>query len=1007
VGSASTNGTTFGIASGGTVIPAGKYFDSYTLGPIQILTETQPVPSYLSSPSPNSTLDFGKSTVGTPITLPLQLSNVGSATLEVQLTGLTGRDASDFSVLSPTFPLTLATGATAPEVKIQCLPSKEGERKASLQLSSNDPQNPLLTYELICIGMPEKDKSEKLDLHEVDSTPLHTPILLEVTVTNSSETDWEVEWEGITGDQAEDFSVFQTLFPLKIPKQPGTGVITVQCQPSARGIRRAQLELHTNDPLTPTLSYLLICIGEVPGPAYDSWPAPGQTLQVNSPADPPTAPLTLDLTLVAVGTDELQISFDGLTGPEATDFTLLSPTFPVTLTHPGEAVAIIIACNPTANGLRRATLQLRTNDPVQPTISYELSCPGVAVPAETPPAGTPAVGTPTVGTPTVGTPTVGTPTVGTPASSGTANPGGTSTSPSGTQTPSANHAPSDFFLSYHTVTEHSPAGTVIGVFFTPDLNTNDFPSYTLRNGGPFVIVDDELQVADGANLDFNTLASYTILVTSTTARGLTIDKSFTIEVAPVTAAGGVTSVGDNVSSATSLPANLTNHFEGIIRTDLGEIGRQVSIDAPERFQLIGKIHPLPEHLGKVADILAIYHWQPVTGDPLLTGAMTVAKQQVLTEPLELTVFQGTLVGLAGVFEVSLGYRLTETDSPLWSAPIATLTVRPNHPPTALHLSANTIAELSPENTVIGHFTTEDKDRQDWFIYGLLDDAGHYFQVVGDKLQTTAFSLHLASGAEREITVRCVDAAGGFIDQRFTIHVTPVVVKPTAIHLTRHTVLENSPTGTVIGRLVTEARKPGSYRYELLDDAQGRFQLKADLLVVADGTRLDFEQQRSHAITVRVEDTSTHQTLTSTLTIEVLNQVDVKLENVKISTPAGRRLQATEAVNATEEVLVELQLLPESTQIGETVELIIFGQFLQAGQVQLKMLAGEQWQVWDGDVGTLRAVIKSLTLLPRQAWRWQGALTAFQGSGPVEFYVGYRRANGEVSYSSEAIKVQVQ
>jgi hypothetical protein len=334
-------------------------------------------------------------------------------------------------------------------------------------------------------------------------------------------------------------------------------------------------------------------------------------------------------------------------------------------------------------------------------------------------------------------------------------------------------------------------------------------------------------------------------------------------------------------------------------------------------------------------------------------------------------------------------------------------VRPNHPPTALHLSANTIAELSPENTVIGRFSSVDSDKQDWFVYGLLDDAGYSFQVVGDKLQTTVYSLRLASGAEREITVRSVDAAGGFIDQRFTIHVTPVVVKPTAIHLTRQTVLENSPAGTVVGRLVTEARKPGSYRYELLDDAQGRFQLKEDLLVVADGTRLDFEQQKSHTVTVRVEDTSIHQTLTSTLTIEVLNQVDMKLEDVKISTPAGRRLQTTEAVNATEEVLVELQLIPESTHIGETVELLVFGQFFQGRQVQMKMLDGEQWQEWDGDVGTLRAVIKSLTLLPRHTLRWQGALTAFKGSGPVEFYVGYRRANGEVVYSAEAIQVRVQ
>jgi hypothetical protein len=336
----------------------------------------------------------------------------------------------------------------------------------------------------------------------------------------------------------------------------------------------------------------------------------------------------------------------------------------------------------------------------------------------------------------------------------------------------------------------------------------------------------------------------------------------------------------------------------------------------------------------------------------------------------------------------------------------TLEVQANRPPTDIRLSANTVAENSPANTLIGRFTTSDPDTQDQFIHGLTSNEGRYFKVVGDELRTTGFSFDFDSRAEYPITVRSIDATGGFVDKNFTIQVKQVPSSPKEIYLTKRTILENSSNGTVVGKFYTDNRKTSTYRYELTDDAGGRFKLKEDLLVVADGTRLDFEQQTSHTIAVRGQDPKTQQTITQTFSIEVLNQSDVSFENIVISTPAGASLSAGE-VKASEEVAIKMQMIPDKEHVGQTVDLIAVATVVQDGQFMMRMLDdSQQWQKWDGDVATLRRV-QSLTLQPRQELTlWQGKFADFAGS-QWEIYVGYLLQTGEIVYSPAFIEIKVQ
>lgn len=103
----------------------------------------------------------------------------------------------------------------------------------------------------------------------------------------------------------------------------------------------------------------------------------------------------------------------------------------------------------------------------------------------------------------------------------------------GFQTYTENHAPTGIGLSNSSVPENSASDTAVGTFTTVDADAGDSATYTLLDsaGARFKIVNDTLQVDDGALLDYETATSHTIQVRSTDAGGASVTKSFTIQVA--------------------------------------------------------------------------------------------------------------------------------------------------------------------------------------------------------------------------------------------------------------------------------------------------------------------------------------------------------------------------------------------------------------------------------------------------------------------------------------------
>ena len=66
-------------------------------------------------------------------------------------------------------------------------------------------------------------------------------------------------------------------------------------------------------------------------------------------------------------------------------------------------------------------------------------------------------------------------------------------------------------------------------------------------------------------------------------------------------------------------------------------------------------------------------------------------------------------------------------------------------------------------------------------------------------------------------------------------------------------MENALNGTVIGTVAAHDPDGNPLTYELLDNSDGRFRIENNVIVVADGSRLDYEASQSHTVRVRVSD----------------------------------------------------------------------------------------------------------------------------------------------------------
>ena len=183
-----------------------------------------------------------------------------------------------------------------------------------------------------------------------------------------------------TGPNAGDFSLASPgIFPLEIADGAPAKDIEIICDPADQGKRNATLTLTTNDAMHTNVSYMLTCTGlpdNVPG--FSSTPTVPGPIAFGEVALNTTA--SVNLNIKEAGTQALVIQSGTIGGPNSADFSTTA-SFPITIPDGGASVDLPIRCTPTQLGPRTAHLTLKTTDPTQSTITFNITCSGKPKPS--------------------------------------------------------------------------------------------------------------------------------------------------------------------------------------------------------------------------------------------------------------------------------------------------------------------------------------------------------------------------------------------------------------------------------------------------------------------------------------------------------------------------------------------------------------------------------------------------------------------------------------------------
>ncbi|XP_062505201.1 protocadherin Fat 4-like isoform X3 [Corticium candelabrum] len=246
-------------------------------------------------------------------------------------------------------------------------------------------------------------------------------------------------------------------------------------------------------------------------------------------------------------------------------------------------------------------------------------------------------------------------------------------------------------------------------------------------------------------------------------------------------------------------------------------------------------------------------------------------------------------------QLSIVVRSTDTGTPPLSVDKAfTVQVTDvNEAPTRVWLSSTKVDENSGMDTTIGSLQTADPDserrrqiktRVQTHSYTLLDSAQGRFKLEKGILKVavsntkclafggTECKLNYEKSKTYRLVVRSTDSGAPPLqkDSVVTVFLNDVNDKPRSLTIDNFKVKENSPKGTLVGRLNASDEDSGQkLTYTLTNSDNSKFYLKDNQLLKASSA--DYETKAKHLVTVKVTDNGKSPLwISKEFVIEVLN-----------------------------------------------------------------------------------------------------------------------------------------
>jgi hypothetical protein len=427
------------------------------------------------------------------------------------------------------------------------------------------------------------------------------------------------------------------------------------------------------------------------------------------------------------------------------------------------------------------------------------------------------------------------------------------------------------------ILENSPGGTLVGITaFAIDLDvTNNAVTYSLSNsaGGRFAIdhVTGVVTVAEGALIDREEAASWTVTVVAAGQDGSSSSRDFVIALVDVDEFG-VGVVSDRDAAPNRVVENAVNG------TLVGITGFGVDLDATQsnvtyslsstqggRFAIHSTTGVVTVANGALLDREAAASWSITV---LATGQDASISIQEFT------------IHIGDVDEYNVGQVLD------------------------LNSTLDLVAENATNGTIVGitGFAVDLDATNSAVTYTLENNAGGRFAIhptTGVVTVANGALLDREAAAESQITVRATSTDGSMSRKSYVIQIADVddldVGDVSDVSRALDRVQENSAGGTLVGitaRAVDADVTNNAVAYRLSDSAGGRFRINptTGVVSVAAGAILDAESATSHEITVEAK-SSDGSVSQQTFVISVVNVFDaprLTLSNSSVpeSQPAG-------------------------------------------------------------------------------------------------------------------------
>ncbi len=271
-------------ANGTEVVEGGQILtffnpDTYNAAPeIDVTGSGLSIADGDATPATADNTHFGPANTGADVTKNFVVHNTGAGALKVSGISFAGTHAAEFTLSgAPTFPLTIASGATQ-TFSVRFAPAAAGARTATMVIANNDAfeghydfaiegtgvESPVISLEGNGIAIIDGDMTpgttNNTDFGSIDVT---SSVNKTFVVKNTGAGNLNVTGVTFSGTHAADFGlVAAPTFPVTIPTA-GTYTLTAKFTPSVGGVRNAVMTITNSDPARSAYDFAITGTGLV------------------------------------------------------------------------------------------------------------------------------------------------------------------------------------------------------------------------------------------------------------------------------------------------------------------------------------------------------------------------------------------------------------------------------------------------------------------------------------------------------------------------------------------------------------------------------------------------------------------------------------------------------------------------------------------------------------------------------------------------------------------------